>query len=370
MLELPQHIKKGISSKTTSLGDNSALPPSTEYMEKILGKYYCELTQEFEGKSVNELIKELNDLVTESQNEERKNRPALEKLCSEIVSDFFEIPEDTIRIEINLTDTVDTTGYRMLPEEMEDFSFEDIADMTNIGKEIEKRRMLNALVEGASESVAYNIPSYVQKLFEVNPVLPALYTKIIKYSQYLMFALDETKLKDANGGGGSVKVIMKSAPDMLSIKVDATLFPVLLQNTIKGVLEVSILQGLPDNKDKAYYVMKKSDYKLAEIWDSRLGVPLWQRMEKMIPDIEKVGLNFFFMELSMLPVDIFGQALQEIFVGTKKGNEIVEDICEKIVGEKEEEDFYDYIDQNNSLYPIEDGYFGESELVGEEPSFY
>jgi hypothetical protein len=90
----------------------------------------------------------------------------------------------------------------------------------------------------------------------------------------------------------------------------------------------------------------------------------------MIPDIEKVGLNFFFMELSMLPVDIFGQALQEIFVGTKKGNEIVEDICEKIVGEKEEEDFYDYIDQNNSLYPIEDGYFGESELVGEEPSFY
>lgn len=369
MKELPKHIVDTLLSKKTSLGDSPALPPSDEFMQKMILSYYDEIAQDFEGKSITEVSNELNKLVKECQDEERKNRGALEKLCSDIVNNMFEIPEDTIYIDINLTDSVNGNGYRMLPEEDENYSFEDIEDMTNLSAEIYKRRMLNALVEGASESLAYNVGAYVQNLFDINPSLPALYKKIIEYSQYLMYALNETSLKTGNDAGGSVRVIMKSAPEMLEINVEATLFPILLQNTIKGVLEVSILQGLPDNKDKAYYVMKKSDFKLAEIWDSRLGVPLWKRLEKVM-DENKVPINFFFMELSMLPTPLFNESLQEIFVGTKKGEKIVNAIISKIENKKEEEDFYDYIERNNSRYPIEDCFFTAEELLNKKPIDY
>lgn len=370
MFELPKHISDSLETKKTSLGDSPALPPSDEFVKKLVSSYYEEISKEMDGKSVGEVVKELNEAVVECQNEEHKNRPALEKLCSDLVSDMFQIPEDTIKIEINLTDKVDTSDYRMLPEDSDDFAFDDIEDMKNIGGEVYKRRMLNALIEGASETIAYNISNYVKQLFEINPALPALYAKIIKYSQYLMYALDETDFKKGNDSGGSVRVTMKSAPDMLEIKVEGTLFPILLQNAIKGILEVSILQGLPDNKDKAYYVMKKADYKLAEVWDSRFGIPLWKKVDDSVEDKSQVGLNFFFMELSSLPVSVFNELLQEVFVGTKKGKEMVYDICARILAEKEEEEFNDYIAKNNDRYPIEDGFFTEDDLPNERPFGY
>lgn len=370
MSELPKHISNNLRARETSLGDSPALPPSDGYMEKLLTDYYNEIKKPVEGKSVSEVVKELNETVTECQNEEQKCKSALQKLCSDFVSNMFKIPEDTIKIEINLTDKVDTTGYRLLPEDSDDFTFDDISDMKNLGAEIYKRRMLNALIEGASESIAYDISNYVKALFQINPSLPSLYAKIIKYSQYLMYALDETNFKKGNDSGGSVRVTMKSAPDMLEIKAEGTLFPILLQNAIKGVLEVSILQGLPDNKEKAYYVMKKADYKLAEIWDSRLGVPLWEKVSDSVENKSEIGLNFFFMELSSLPVSVFNELLQEVFVGTKKGKVMISDICAKIIEQKEEEDFNDYVAKNNDNYPIEDGFFTEDELSGERPFGY
>lgn len=370
MLELPEHITKALEAKKTSLGDSPAFPPSNDFMEGLLSWYYKFVCKGVENKTTDEIVDELNETVVKCQNEERKNRPALEQLCSDIVSDMFQIPEDTIKIELNLTDTIDTSDYRMLPEESDDMMFDNIEDMKKLGGEIHKRRMLNALVEGASETIAYNVPYYVKKIFEINPSLPALYSKIIKYSQYLMYELDEKKLKNANNDGGTVRVTMKAAPDMLEIKAEATLFPILLQNAIKGVLEVSILQGLPDNKDKAYYVMKKADYKLAEVWDSRFGLPLWRRLSDMVENKGGVGLNFFFMELSMLPTSVFNELLQEVFVGTKKAKEMIYDICAKILAEKEEEDFNDYIEKNNDKYPIEDGFFTEDDFPSERPFGY
>ena len=370
MFELPEHITNALQSKKTSLGDSPALPPNEELVEHILSSYYSEISKDIDGKSLDEIVKELNSTVVECQNEERKNRGALEKLCSDLVSNLFQIPEDTIQIEVNLTDTIDTSDYRMLPEVDDNIEFDDIEDMNNICAEIHKRRMLNALVQGASEAIAYHISFYVQDLFDINPLLPALYSKIIKYSQYLTYALDERELKNANNSGGSVRVTMKAAPDMLEIKAEATLFPILLQNAIKGILEVAVLQGLPDNKDKAYYVMKKADYKLAEVWDSRFGVPLWKQIEKSVVKKSDTGLNFFFMELSMLPPSLFNETLQEVFAGTKKGKEIMNGICEHIFSNKDEEDFNDYIAKNNDRYPIEDGFFTEDDLPNERPFGY
>lgn len=376
-ITIPEHILNAINSNKTSLGEHPSFPPKptqTQYIADLVGAKYTKLKEYINGKDINEVIKELNDAVLKCVKEEKKCNDGLTKLCSDLVQNLFKIPEDTIDIEYHLTDTVDTSKERLIPEEDGDYSFEDIRDMQYLSGEVYKRRLLNALIEGASENYAYNVVNYVKELYKINPELPGLYEKIVKYSDYLMYALEETPLRTSSGAGGTVEVRLNAEPKVINIKAYGTLFPILLQNTIKGILEVAILQGLPDDKDKAYYVMKKSDFKMAEIWDSRLGSVLWEKIlqthNEEIDIYDNVGLNFFFMEMSLMTTPVFNEFMQEIFAGTNKGREAIGTMCKTIVNRREEDDFNNYITQNNRLYPIQDGYFSEDEFLSEMPESY
>jgi len=373
-MELPKHIADAVVSNKTSLGDHPSFPPKptpNEYIMNILASRYTSLKNGVNGKSDNEIVRELNELFAKCLEEEKKSRAALEQLCGDLVNDMFRIPEDTIDVRCHLTDTIDTSKERMVPEEDENYSFEDIDDIKYLGDEVYKRRLLNALVEGASEEYAYNVSNYVQELYKINPELPALYSKIIRYSDYLMYALDDIALGTGKGADGTVEVMLNAAPKLIKVEAYGTIFPIMLQNTIKGLLEVAILKGLPDDKDKAYYVMKKSDFKMAEIWDSRLGTALWEQISPLLEGInENVGLNFLFMEMSMLDTPKFNEFMQEIFAHTNKGIRYFDELVENILDKKDEDDFNDYIEQNNRLYPIEDGYFAEEDFGGEMPESY
>jgi hypothetical protein len=186
-----------------------------------------------------------------------------------------------------------------------------------------------------------------------------------------MYALDDIALSTGKGADGTVEVMLNAAPKLIKVEAYGTIFPIMLQNTIKGLLEVAILKGLPDDKDKAYYVMKKSDFKMAEIWDSRLGTALWEQISPLLEDVdENVGLNFHFMEMSMLDTPKFNEFMQEIFAHTNRGKRYFDELVENILKKKDEDDFNDYIEQNNRLYPIEDGYFAEEDFSGEMPESY
>ena len=74
MLELPKHISDKLQAKKTSLGDSPALPPSDEFINKLLSTYYEEISKPMDGKSVGEIVRELNETVVECQKEEQKKR--------------------------------------------------------------------------------------------------------------------------------------------------------------------------------------------------------------------------------------------------------------------------------------------------------
>ena len=113
--------------------------------------------------------------------------------------------------------------------------------------------------------------------------------------------------------------------------------------------------------------MSRSDFSMAQKWDSRLGYPLWQKVseavEKSGNNPDEVGLNFILMELSNANTEIFNKTLQEVFAGTNRGTSIIKNMCEYITEQKEEDEFNDYIEQTNTKYPIEDGYFTAEELI-------
>lgn len=78
--------------------------------------------------------------------------------------------------------------------------------------------------------------------------------------------------------GGKVDVNLSSSDNIVSIKSQGILMPILLEETIKGILELAISHGLPKNSAKAQYIISKSDFKLAEMWDMRIGLPLWEHI--------------------------------------------------------------------------------------------
>ena len=301
MLELPKYILKSLENNKTSLGEHPSFPPDEEekFIINAVANKFTDITSNLEITDIEQLKSELGKLVTLCKKIESKNVHALEELCTTIVTELFSIPEDTIQLNVKIVDEVNDDNQRFLPEKTTDFSFDSISDMNYLSGEIYKRRMLNVLVTGASMYYANNISSYIRELFEIDDELPSLYKKIIKYNEILMF-FEKDKLKEDSDTteAGKVDVTMDMPQNMVKIDAEGIIFPVLLNETIKGILELAIAHGLPENREKAEYVIKKSDFKLAELWDMRLGSALWNIIASQIDDLDVVEPNFFLMTLA------------------------------------------------------------------------
>ena len=326
-IKLPSHILNALKENKTSLGEHPSYPPEEEekFIVNAVSRTFNNLVEKVDTTDSEELKERLSKLLAECNKLERNNVQALEKLCSEIVTDFFDIPTDTLSITSNIVDRIDVSEERLVPEPTKDFSFDDIEDMNNLTSEVYKRRILNALVAGASMYYMNIIGDYIREVFEINSDLPSLYKKIIDYNNVLLYIEKDTFDKGKATDGGRVDVVVCSDQTYAKIKAQGLLFPILLEETIKGILELAISHGLPQNIEKAKYVIGKSDFKIAEVWDMRLGYALWNIIEEEADecgyDMEEVGVNYFLMELSEMGCDTFN-ASRDICT-YKKGKRVI-----------------------------------------------
>ena len=375
MARLPKHILDALRDNKTSLGEHPSFPPEEEekFIVNLVSEMFEKLTEEDEEENYETLKANLSKVLTECKKQERKCIQSLEELCAKIVNDIFMIPQETLRIEANIVDKVDTSSERLVPEKTStDFSFDDIEDMNHLSDEIYKRRMINALVTGAAMNCMSRIGDYVKEIFEINSELPSLYQKVIKYNTKLLYYEKTTFNEKQTTDGGKVDVTIGSKDTYPIIKAEALLFPILLEEVSRGILELAVSHGLPKNIEKAKYVISKADFKLAEVWDMRLGFALWKLIEKQIEecgfDLNEIGINFFLMELSEMECDDFNKTLQEIFARTRKGKEILSEILEKIEYNKEKDEFDDYIQTKNDSTMIitDDDCFTSEELITDD----
>lgn len=373
-MNAPKNIIDIIISNKTSLGDNPALPPELDehFLVFLVNNYYNELSSHFDEINVEELSYDLSRTMTECKHLEDNCRQSLEKLCSEIIIDLFNIPNDTLLMDMKLVDKVDSKQERLVPENTAEYSFDSIEDINNLTSEIYKRRLLNALIVGAALYYSECIQVYEEDLYKIDGRLPKLYKKIMCINDTLLFHTKQS-VNQKQQDGGRVDVYISNETVPVKINAQGVLFPILLNETIKGILELSIAHGLPTDKEKATYITSKTDFKLAEIWDQRLGLPLWKRivelMEKIDENPVEVGLNFLFMELSQLPPHSFNIVMQEIFAHTKTGKVIIKEIANKIHYQKERDEFDDYMssrqnDENN--FPLNDEEFTSDDLINDD----
>lgn len=377
--KLPKHILNSLLSNKTSLGEHPSFPPEEEekFLVYLLEEYYNNICDNVELNDINEIQQELEKLITQCRKLESSNINSLESLCVNVLNKIFDIPEETIVLQCKIVSSVDTSNQRVVPEKTTDFTFDDIDDMTYLTQEIYKRRLLNALVVGASMYYSSHIDFYVQDLFKINPELPSIYRKILDLNTKLLYLQKDTLNLNDKNEGGKVDVMITSVDDMITINAEGVIFPILLEESIKGILEVAISHGLPQDRTKAEYVTKKSDFKLAEIWDMRLGVPLWLRITTLLEDLDlnildNGMINFFLFELSQMEYKDFNTFLQNVFKHTKKGKLELENLALNIIKEKELDDFNNFLSQKMSQVNQlndEEQYFLPEDLINDSMEY-
>lgn len=370
-MELPKNILNIITSNKTSLGDNPALPPETDdkFLVFLVDEYYKELLTHFDSIDIDELTDDLSATMTESKKIENNNKEVLEKLCFDYVNEIFCIPSDTLSIDMQLVDKIDANQERLVPESSNNFSFDSIDDVHSLTNEIYKRRFLNALITGAAMYYTEIEIFTTDRLPKFDKTLSEQYKKIWIVNNLLLFHTKQNithKQKD----GGNVNVYISDEVTPVRIEAKGILYPILVEETIKGLLELAISHGLPKDKDKAEYVMSKADFKLAEVWDQRLGLPLWRRVEDVMLECGmSVNPSFLLMELSSLETEKFNATMQEILADTKLGRQLMTEIITNIHNKIDLDDFDDYIANqqlSNDKLPINDEDFTSDDLINDD----
>ena len=373
---LPKFIFDSVKAHETSLGDNTMFPNGGDYpfdytLLKLRFSDVCDAIEELNLPSLDEdtLVSELSECVKLCRDMERPIRDSLEKICENAVNRLFAIPEDIINLNLKIVDKITFKNLlRLKPESMEDinYTFSDVSDIELYNKAVEKRRFIDSLIQGASYTYSSILGLYVEDIDKINKHLIPLYDKIRVINDYLLFTKKE-EMSDKNPMQGSyVEVKLGIGNDgKSSVNAQGIIFPLLFQETIKGMFELFSSHGLPKDMEKAIFVIKKADFLLAEPWDMRFGVGLWNMIFGNIEDTNMVP--YVFKNLVELPCEEFASSVKEILSSTSKGKEIMDSLAEKAEYDSGYQEFTNRINARNvdkSL--IQDSYFSAADANGYE----
>lgn len=370
-MKLPNFLFKSISKHQTSLGNNLAFPPEQDYPfdYKIIKKRMIEVDKnikEIFGEDINTLKAQnlLSKYLVECQKIEEPIKEQLINICKNVINRLFYIPRDTVELECELVNEVNPKkSMRILPEEYDEneWAFENLNEISDVNKVILKRRFINSLVQGASYRYSQLIDFYIDDFAILNLELPQYYKNIIALNDYLLFNKKEKISDKKPKQGGIVEVELGREGEKTLINAQGTNFIFLLIETIRGFFELFASHGLPEDNKKALFIIKQADFLLAEPWDLRMGVPLWDILTNGVDDTK--FMPYYFTSICELPVDEFNENMQEILAKTKKGKEYISQLISDAEKEYEMTNIHLFIqDKNNNETLINDSYFSPDEL--------
>jgi len=242
-------------------------------------------------------------------------------------------------------------------EDEEDFQ-DDIMSfmnsMENFNAETAKRRILNALIQGGAKKGHYMFQLVVPELNRLDPDLVKLYGVLMSFADYLYWIMpNEQILNMASGGEGMTgREEVDETTDPPTVKAQAVWFPVLIHELLKGINDIVMTQGLPDDPRSAEMVMGVADTLPDEIWDMRVGPIIYEKLVNSYPeqlfDEDKKIIQFYLKSrIASLSTDEFFKTMKEILAETPKGKQIVDKMVKEIIQELENEEYEDSVDSTD-----------------------
>jgi hypothetical protein len=343
-------LEEDLLNKTHSLGKHPIFPEGDEssFEEKIMGERFNDVSKRykraFDTDTIDNrnVVKELMPLVNETMGLESDHKKELEKLAIKMIREEYDMDESVVEIHAELTPNIDMLGTKKNPKPITvEMEFKNHDDMVNASEEVHKRRFLNAMTQGAAKKCNHMFHMVDDELSELNPRLPNKYSKMMAaadYTYYIIPAMHDDNIGSVNGGVVRVQFPSKNNPKAV-IYAQAMVFPVLIHELVKGVMELLSAHGLPKNKKVGEFVINKADYLAAEPWDMRLGPALWERFTKLIEPDDFLLKHHIYTELAALPVREFNMKMREIMAGTKEGKKIIKEIVEDVKSGLQEDEF-------------------------------
>ena len=212
--------------------------------------------------------------------------------------------------------------------------------LNNFKLEVEKRRLINSIIQGAARKGENLFHLVQQELNAINPRLFDLYCLVIAFNNYLYWMEDTDSLQSlmTNGGAltGMVDVDYSEDGEGMVVNARATMFPVLLHELVKGVYEVLGMSGLPSDRG-GEMVVQEADDPRQEIWDLRLGSVIYSKIiaaypEDLIVDEKKRYIGHMLTQkFFKLPADEFLKLAKLLLGGSPSGARMLQGMVDEIV---------------------------------------
>lgn len=368
-------LEQELAERKHSLGKHPIFPDDDEatFEQKILGKRFSEVTKRykraFDIDSIDngKLLRDMLPLINDSMQLESKHRKKLEKLAEQMIREEYNMDKDVVEIHCELVDSVNMEGTKKNPKPIAvESTFKNHDEITSANEEVYKRRFVNAMIQGAAKKTNHMFHMVDDELTEIDPRLPNKYSKMMSAADYMYYVIPEME-EGINGGIVRVQFPTASNPKAV-IHAQAVVFPVLIHELVKGVMELISGHGLPKQKRIGEYVINKADFLAAEPWDMRLGPAIWEQFTTMIEPDDFDLKHHIYTELVKLPVRDFNMKMREIMAGTKEGKKIINNIVKEVKQGLAEDEFNEAIEEIDSKntkmeQPMSDDSFTIDELL-------
>jgi hypothetical protein len=267
---------------------------------ETVGKLKGSVSQRMQGKNPMQIAQNMQQLAMQVMQLEEGNEDLLEQLVYDIVYETFpylETNQDVIEIDAKIvpqSQIKDALNSDAGEEDIDDLDQEEEDQMmADIEADLKKRRLINAITQGAS-TFSKSAP-YVQQ--EYIDIIGGEGTTD-KYRDLMQAALDMIdyivssgmdKQMDAAGlesnSVGAESVFYDFEKEKWIIKARAVVFPVLILEVVKGMYEIIGLFGFGD-LERGEKVVAKADKLTAEPKDIAYGQMIAKNLQDVINKLE------------------------------------------------------------------------------------
>lgn len=218
---------------------------------------------------------------------------------------------------------------------------------------IKRRKFTNAMMHGSARK-SQNIHHMDDQLRQENPRLGQNYSNLMAANDASYWMMNDEDIQSQGRQGihaGNVRVkLSDQAGGVPKIIAQGVVFPVLLHELAKGVMELMSLWSLPVDAEERKYILDKTDTLADETNDIRLGPVIWEKFVAQIPTDNQEVISLTWNMMQELSDDEFNNIIEGLLKNSTdsqmKVKRMAEDAAEELKREASDEIFGVYGDED------------------------
>lgn len=318
--------------------------------------------------SYGQLSNQAMGILQEIMGAENQHEQELEQLAERVIYDYFKLPENALQFNFKLLKQSAKVQNKQSKEQLQQKEEELMNDVNDLTPERAKRRLINSMTQGHAVDKMYlyqTVANEVEQITGVQDIIEKysvfISTMMLGYWQFgpdMLDAASGSGGDDEDDGSAAGKTGIDTSTNPPTINAAAMIFPFLIHEGIKGVMEFLGKEKNPENPEKSKAAMDIEDQPQHEIWDIKLGPSIWRRLVSLFPDpiIEdeekRVFQYYIYTNIINLQTKEFLVLMKEVIGKSENGKKLIDsmyyDISRKLDNEEvtnEDSEFRKLLDE-------------------------